>query len=712
MFDICADDYETKKILEKFDSIEYSSDEKYQSFDNIKSKIDEKKKELGKTLWTLENDMKELNKNINRLTNSIEKLKKSQPDFPAEVVRAKDIINRELADKGIKAQVKILVELIEDITAPEWRDAIEVYLRNYKFNLIIDDEYVSDAIKIFHKHKFERVQLVFSDKITDPRVEENSAAGILKIPNKYARKYVDYLLGRLYLCNTLEELHNHPLGGIMTDGTLAKGYTMRTMNMSRVDYYIGRDAMKLQLEKKQREFADEQNKMADLKKDEEKQKTSLSALSKVSLENIKLNFDAVTEVPKLERQCETDQIRLEEVRNSPMLSSLFEIYVKSKNEFEGINQDLQDKISDQKLCDKIIQEKTEKQESLQEQAKETQSEYDSFILMHLDLKKSAMEEYDRLIKVKENGIAIAQKTIDNTRGERNDLCKKMEDAQIRYNIFAGKDTEQRGVSYISKFREERNRITNVEAEKVRNKLEEKRKVLENAFVTDFIAQLCDKVKGAEDQIKAINNELKEIPFGQDIYTFKPKERADKSAFFRIKNKIYNSVFGINQGYLDQIAEDSDLKQDIEDFMDMILSEDNDYEYTDYRSYYTYDMRITNTIGKLSIEADLSEKQGSASNGEKQTPYYIILAASLMQCYPKDSSCARLAFIDEAFAALSQDRIEQMVKYLEQNGFQVMYAAPPEKIKSIGSFIDSTVSLVETGRYVNAVEGLIDEFIKE
>lgn len=109
-----------------------------------------------------------------------------------------------------------------------------------------------------------------------------------------------------------------------------------------------------------------------------------------------------------------------------------------------------------------------------------------------------------------------------------------------------------------------------------------------------------------------------------------------------------------------------------------------------------------------------KKQGSASNGEKQTPYFIILAASLLQCYPKNVSCARLAFIDEAFSALSRERIEQMVKFFEDNKFQVIYAAPPEKIDSIGSHINSTISLCMKGKYTWAVEGLVklDEFKTE
>ena len=154
-------------------------------------------------------------------------------------------------------------------------------------------------------------------------------------------------------------------------------------------------------------------------------------------------------------------------------------------------------------------------------------------------------------------------------------------------------------------------------------------------------------------------------------------------------------------------EDEEMERDIQEFMNMILAEEDESEYTDYRKYFTYDMEITSRQGDMEITADLSKKQGSASNGEKQTPYFIILAASLLQCYPKNMCCARLAFIDEAFSTLSRERIEQMVKYLEQNNFQVIYAAPPEKIGSIGQFINSTVSLVPTGRYTDAIEGLVE-----
>ena len=223
-------------------------------------------------------------------------------------------------------------------------------------------------------------------------------------------------------------------------------------------------------------------------------------------------------------------------------------------------------------------------------------------------------------------------------------------------------------------------------------------------MNDFVAEINEAVANARAEIDLINRELRQLPFGNDTYRFVMEEKADRREFFRICKKLGD--LGSSEFYLSSGRTDEELEHDIQDFMNVILEEEDEEEYTDYRKYFTYDMKISSRQGEEEIEADLSKKQGSASNGEKQTPYFIILAASLMQCYPKDSCCIRLAFIDEAFSALSRERIEQMVKYFEENHFQVIYAAPPEKINSIGSFIQATVSLVLTGRHTNMVEGLV------
>ena len=226
-------------------------------------------------------------------------------------------------------------------------------------------------------------------------------------------------------------------------------------------------------------------------------------------------------------------------------------------------------------------------------------------------------------------------------------------------------------------------------------------------MNDFVAEIDESIRDAKREMEAINEELKQIPFGSDTYRFVMKERPDRVIFFRICRKLQNYMSSA-EAYMSSGRDDEEMEHDIKEFMNIILSEEDEQEYTDYRRYFSYDMEIVSRQGDQEIVANLSKKQGSASNGEKQTPYFIILAASLLQCYPANTCCARLAFIDEAFSALSRERIEQMVRYFEENHFQVFYAAPPEKINSIGQFIDSTVSLIVTGRYTNAVEGLVKQ----
>ena len=710
--DICGFDHDLIKTIEGFDTVGLSSDEKRRAFDEIKEIITVKTEDLKKRRWQIEVEAKETDDRISELSECIKELENNNKDFPKAVVIEKNTINKGLESRGIKARVRLLAELVEDISQPEWREALEVYLGRKKFDLIIDAEYVKDAMEIYYEKKLSFSSLVLSDKLEDLEAEANSAASILSVPNKYARRYINYLLGRIYLCNTLEELHEHPQGGIMSDGALAKGYTMRNLDLSKADYYLGRDAIKLRLDK----LKNERNILIAVSNENASSLLSyqqmLDLLSASELKGAEPVFASVDELSELIKKLSENKARVCELENDPRLTELQQIYDKAVKEYERINKAKEGVIKRQGECGKELiqtQDQINEDRRILEKADKA---YQDFILMHLEYKKASQEEYEKASQNRPDGIVLKQATIDRIDTDRSRRLEKMIDSQLKYNSFAGKDPTERGVQFIPKFRSERDQLANVDAEEVKNKLEEKGKLLESTFITDFIAELCEKVNKAKEEIDAINRELKSLPFGQDIYEFKAKERSDKQSFFRIKRKIYDRIFGLNEAFLASMNDDPEFMQDVEEFMEIILNDTNESEYADYRYYFQYDMGITNTIGTQNIEADLSEKQGSASNGEKQTPYYIILAASLMQCYPKNTSCARLAFIDEAFAALSQDRIEQMVKYLQQNGFQVIYAAPPEKIKSIGSNIDSTISLVETGRYTNVVEGLTDEFLEK
>lgn len=164
-----------------------------------------------------------------------------------------------------------------------------------------------------------------------------------------------------------------------------------------------------------------------------------------------------------------------------------------------------------------------------------------------------------------------------------------------------------------------------------------------------------------------------------------------------------------QVYMNSARDDEEMENDIQEFMSIILAEGDEWEYTDYRRYFSYDMEISSRQGQTEITAELSKKQGSAATAEKPVPGISSFWRRVFCSATRQTPAAPVWHSSTRHSRhCREERIEQMVRYFEENHFQVFYAAPPEKINSIGQFIDSTVSLIVTGRYTNAVEGLVKQ----
>lgn len=84
------------------------------------------------------------------------------------------------------------------------------------------------------------------------------------------------------------------------------------------------------------------------------------------------------------------------------------------------------------------------------------------------------------------------------------------------------------------------------------------------------------------------------------------------------------------------------------------------------------------------------------------------------CHRKEVIKDEIDEINKALKDIPFGKDTYQFKFFEDNKFQVIYAAPPEKIDSIGSHINSTISLCMKGKYTWAVEGLVklDEFKTE
>ena len=620
--------------------------------------------------------------------------------------KTRSLISEELKKVNIQTDVKFFVELIAEVKDKKWRKAIETFLGGKRFNIIVDPKYITQVLRIVNENPATKGKVVIADKLEKTDIEPGSAAEQLEIINPTARMYANYLLNGIHLCETVEELHEYPKGAIMPNGMLAKSYAVGKMELGGTKLFIGQDAIKLQID----DLTNEINALAEnIKKQEtinESLDTAIKRLQEKSLKQDDYDFEAVNELDTVKESLRAAKSEKENYSKNPTFTAMLEALNRANDTYIRIGKErdnLIESIGSSNTEIEKINEEISDREQMMESAKR---DFEKDCREIPELRQPAIDMYNQQIQKKET--AITEKTVREWASALENAKQVLENAHLTYCRINGTDLQMRGVSYISYYRDQYRNLANVQIEEAKQKLEKQGEKLQSAFVGDFVAEINETIRGAKEEIDKINKELKNRPFGNDVYQFEMKERLDsdgKALFFKICKQMHE-YFDNAEYYLNAIKDDESSEQDIKEFIDIVLNEEDETEYTDYRKYFNYDMRIISKQGEDELQTTLSKKQGSASNGEKQTPYFIILAASLLQLYPKDRSSARLAFIDEAFSALSRERIEQMVDYLETNDFQVVYAAPPDKINSIGSHIQTTITLVPKGRQSFAVEGLL------
>ncbi len=707
--DYLAVSEQDRKYLCSLAEMEFPTEQKIHAFVRFADTVLRQKDAFHEEKVHLGDQIQELNRQILDLEQKIKRLQANIMVFPKEIEDAKRIIQTELETEGIRTEVKIFAELVQEIRNPEWRAAIETFLGRKRFYLIVDGKYCHKALEILQRKKLHGANVVISDKLPDTSEEPGSAAEILTIPNIYARRYANYLLNGIYLCDSLEELHDHPKGGLMRNGMLAKSYAVSYMDVQKTEFCLGQDAVKYQLQRAVEEKREKTERLKTLQKQQVQADGQLKALDAIDWKAEHYDFGAAAAFQDIEEQEKSIAGDMDKISRNPDFMAVLQEQEKAGTELERLKAARDMTVGDIRACEKDQETGRTRLKELAGKIYRLKQEYSEKRLKHLELEKQMLEEYEKLRARKDGWQVITLKTVTNIKAEVEVCVRQMENVQLEYCKLAEIDIQKRGVSYIPFYRSEYRNIANIKIEEARQRLDEQSVKLESAFMNDFVAEINEAIRNAREEIAAINKELKQLPFGRDTYKFVMKEKPERDIFFRICRRLENYM-GMPEVYMNSAREDEEMERDIQEFMGVILDEEDESEYTDYRKYFVYDMEIVSRQGETEIVSDLSKKQGSASNGEKQTPYFIILAASLLQCYPRQTCCARLAFIDEAFSALSRERIEQMVKYLSDNHFQVFYAAPPEKIGSIGSHIESTVSLVMTGRYTNAIEGLVRDGI--
>ena len=232
---------------------------------------------------------------------------------------------------------------------------------------------------------------------------------------------------------------------------------------------------------------------------------------------------------------------------------------------------------------------------------------------------------------------------------------------------------------------------------------------EEEFREQFLSKLQENMKQAQGEFKELNKALKDITFSNERYEFLYLPSKSYRKYYDMIMDDFNVVQG--ESIFSGLFHENHKEVIDELFSKLALDQDNGIkaldEFTDYRTYMDYDIKITHEDGSYSLYSKVCEEK---SGGETQTPFYVTVAASFVQLYNNNigGEAIGLVMFDEAFNNMDDERIGAVLEFMNRLPLQIVIAAPPDKIQYIGPkmqetllvLTDDKVSFVEEYRYAS------------
>lgn len=662
---------------------------------------------LGSQKTDLHVELRDSQKITGQLRHEIRALKMNRRILPAkmepELERLREIMKKE----KIGSEVRVLCDLVNEVD-PRWQEAAESFLAGRRFNIIVEPKDVPRVLQIIHDHHFYHLYLVLTNRMDDISdvPEEGSLAAKFTIANLYARKYINYVCGRLVCVETLEELNNHPNGAIMPDGMIAQGVVAHRIEPV-ADQVLGRDAVARLLEKKNKEFASADREKKELQ-------TQLNTIHEREQSVMEENFTpsrfdltAPAALPELNETIRRKTKEVEALEKDPSLKKIMDLLARAQLDKEKADKNYTALHTEISQVDTMRAQREGELADGQQEEKILYEAYDRTAALYPQEKEAADEiaRQDMEKNVKEVSL---QRRLQEIAAQHD----KTKDVMFRamYEYSATHDNYEPSVRGAGKYIRRLDDLRNRDLDEAENKVRSKEKTISDTFMHDFIEVIYARISAMRDQKDAINRILNRHAFGDKTYSIVMKERntTEMQPFFYLARQLEKiggaDTLDLYLAANQSLMREGEFADKFAQFRDTVLETDDMEEFTDYRQYYSYDVLIRSRDGH---SAYLSRSQSIYSGGGKQTPYFILLTAALMTSYGSEGSCIRPAIIDEAFAALDGSRIQSMINYFNDMGLQVFYAAPPEKMANISPLVSTTIAVVKKGRQADIIDAQAD-----
>lgn len=652
-----------------------------------------------------------LNKKLEELDGKIADLEQGIKPYPKEVQRLQRILtDRLIGEAGETVPVDILADCLE-VKDEKWRNAIEAYLDQQKFYLIVPPKYFVQALRIYDqvkaKERLSDIGLVDIGKLWEKvniKVLSGSLAEEIDSENKAALSYANYLLGRVMKCEQADKLRSYPTS-ITPECMLYKGFVARHLPPYRYQNpYIGRASLTVLLEnlrnsrqqiedeyqvissreRKLKQYADkqvlssyeaEEQMTAFARRQERREKQELvrqlqqeyEALDFTWLDKLKNQIDGLeNKVEELRK--ETDQYKKKRTQNETQIDNIKKKdLISVLEELNGVTAMIAAKFSEQWISEV------------------GEAKFLEILRSERTLEKIRANYYSS----QEQARNAMKRLLDERTTKRSDYNK---DYKMSFDVTAVSN---------ERFTKELAELSEIRLPEYVNKIVDAKEKAYDQFRDDFIAKLKSNIETISMQMDELNTALKKSVFGTDTYRFVKHPRVEYKEYYdMIMDPLLMDTGGyniasesFNQKYQQQIA---DLFQKlIYNEAEVTAERRAEYEkairkFTDYRTYLTFDLIVKNDKGE---EQRLSKTFTKKSGGETQIPFYISMLASFSQVCRismKKNNTIRVIILDEAFSKMDGERIKECIRLLRRFELQAIFSAPSEKIAEIAPMVDRNI----------------------
>ena len=657
-----------------FESFDNLAEALLGQIDTIANLIESKQKPLIAREVKIEEQIKALTENINSVSSG-KRLLTPETEFLVQY----------LEEHGIKATPVCNVVEISD---PSWQPAIEAFLANNVEALIVPVDQEIEAIRLYRGLKkshniYKRIIVKASRCINwynQIEVDPNSAASLLESNNHYALGFLYKLLGKLELVNSDEELRDSKFS-LSRDGMVANSVGVSRLKLSYHLKMMKDQSHNLEIwhDKRHDLSIEKDNEITPNRLKLRAVSDSLVHLKMVQQATKQQTFQARNlEVKRQEKLKENNQKSLDEIDLTHIESLTQELDEITKKHLPQRTKEIENLLYEQGsmrikikgakeyllVFNREIEAKYEEQNRV-----EASVYFDAQYNDQLQIKSRDMDP-DSVMNLYQNLSKSFEKALTRNEFAMKDIAETNESFNPETYFPLNNETLEPVTQYIH---ECIINIVEMNIVKYKEAAERASKELNESFRTDVTNRLREVFKMQNRQFRTLNKALSQRLFHSERYKFIKKP---KSEFKDLIDYIERTDLTTNNNDLFD-----SMPSELEAQIELLISSDQDetLNIRDYRKYFVYDVEVTSDVTQERYY--VSDQIGTGSGGEKQSPFYVAIAASLATAWGTLNNPGRsagLALLDEAFDKLDEENLKNAMEFMGDTGLQVIVASPAQQ----------------------------------